>query len=104
MQKSLGFVLVILFVIFMHLPAHAQEQGNAYYDLGVFAYEDGDYEGAEINLKKALAFVTVHSPLLPRIFLCRHWTKSKAFSTKGYRLSDILPGILIPQPACFNNA
>ena len=41
---------------------------------------------------------------LPPIFLCRHWARSKAFSAKGYSLSNILPGILIPQPACFNNA
>jgi len=42
--------------------------------------------------------------LPPEIFLCRDWGRSDAFSTKGYRLSDILPGILIPQPACFNYA
>ena len=45
--------------------------------------------------------VTVHSPPL---FLPWDYERSEAFSTKGYRLSDILPGILIAQPACFNDA
>ncbi len=40
----------------------------------------------------------------PEIFLPRDWGGSDTFSTKGYRLSNILPGILIPQPACFNDA
>ncbi len=30
------------------------EPGRAYYDFGVFAFEDGDYEDAESNLSKAL--------------------------------------------------
>jgi tetratricopeptide (TPR) repeat protein len=33
-----------------------EEEGRAYYDLGVFAFEDGDYEDAEKNLLKALEF------------------------------------------------
>ena len=33
-----------------------EEAGRAYYDFGVFAYEDGDYEDAEKNFKNALKF------------------------------------------------
>ena len=33
-----------------------EEKGGAYYDFGVFAYEDGDYEDAETNLLMALRF------------------------------------------------
>jgi tetratricopeptide (TPR) repeat protein/cell division septation protein DedD len=33
-----------------------EEKGGAYYDFGVFAYEDGDYEDAEKNLVMALKF------------------------------------------------
>jgi tetratricopeptide (TPR) repeat protein len=41
----------------MLLRANAQEEGGrGYYDLGVFAYEDGDYQNAESYLKKALEF------------------------------------------------
>jgi hypothetical protein len=42
MQRVLSYVSVILFVLFVFLPAYAEEGGGvAYYDLGVFAYEDG---------------------------------------------------------------
>ncbi|MBW2107021.1 MAG: tetratricopeptide repeat protein, partial [Deltaproteobacteria bacterium] len=97
MQKSLGFVLVILFVIFMHLPAHAQEQGNAYYDLGVFAYEDGDYEGAEVNLKKALTF-SPDSPFynhyLGRIYLkMERYPEADAYLNKAWDLNPDISGL-----------
>lgn len=55
MQKSLSFVSIVLIFLFVILPANAQEErGDAYFDLGVFAYEDGDYEGAENSFMKAL--------------------------------------------------
>ena len=57
MQRSLGFVLAILFVLCIHFSANAEEEGGrAYFDFGVFAYEDGDYGDAEENLKQALEF------------------------------------------------
>ena len=50
MQKLISLVLITLFVFFIYLPVNAQdEQGQAYYDLGVFAYEDGDYDAAVEN-------------------------------------------------------
>lgn len=57
MQRVLKCILAISFVLVLLLPAHAEEGGgDAYYDLGVFAYEEGDYEGAERHFKKALEF------------------------------------------------
>jgi len=57
MQRLLSFILIILFALCIYSPANAEEErGRAYYDFGVFAYEDGDYEDAEKNLKKALEF------------------------------------------------
>lgn len=38
------------------LPLYAEKPGAAYYDFGVFAYEDGDFEDALQNLKKALTY------------------------------------------------
>jgi hypothetical protein len=59
------------------------------------------------GLRKALrrGLMVVAQPFRsPRnIFLRRDWVGSDTFSTKGYRLSNILPGIFIPQPACFND-
>ncbi|MBW2259965.1 MAG: tetratricopeptide repeat protein, partial [Deltaproteobacteria bacterium] len=55
MQRVLSFILVVLFVFLVFLPARAEEEGGrGYFDLGVFAYEDGDYQNAESYLKKAL--------------------------------------------------
>lgn len=57
MQRALSSVSVILVVLLLFLPANAEEEGGgAYFDLGVFAYEEGNYEIAEGHLKKALSF------------------------------------------------
>ncbi|OQX24409.1 MAG: hypothetical protein BWK80_20970 [Desulfobacteraceae bacterium IS3] len=54
-RKQARLLFIIFMILYSYLPALAQEEkGRAYYDFGVFAYEDGDYEGAEKNLKKAL--------------------------------------------------
>ncbi len=42
MRRSLSLVLTIVSVLFMFIPADAEEAGMAYYDFGVFAYEDGN--------------------------------------------------------------
>ena len=54
MKRTMGFLLIILTMLFVCPSVHGEDAGRAYYDLGVFAYEDGDYEGAERNFKKAL--------------------------------------------------
>lgn len=49
--------LLVVFLLFfmMTVSAHgADEKGSAYYDFGVFAYEDGDYDDALKNLQQAL--------------------------------------------------
>jgi tetratricopeptide (TPR) repeat protein len=51
----LNLVLIPLLVLVLYFPADAQQEpGRAYYDFGVFAYEDGDYESALKNFQKAL--------------------------------------------------
>jgi len=47
-------MFTILFVLFIAFTVRAEEKGAAYYDLGIFSYESGEYETAEKNLKKAL--------------------------------------------------
>ena len=55
MQRALSLSLVIPVVFLMFLQANAQEEGGrGYFDLGVFAYEDGDYQNAKSYLKRAL--------------------------------------------------
>lgn len=55
MQRAWSLILVIPLVFLVFLPANAEEErGRGYFDLGVFAYEDGDYQNAEDYLEKAL--------------------------------------------------
>jgi Tfp pilus assembly protein PilF len=46
--------LTALLLVFFGFQVQAQEAGSTYYDLGIFAYEDGNYMEAEIHFKKAL--------------------------------------------------
>ncbi len=57
MRKKSSFFLIPFFLLCLPVSAPAQkEMGRAYYDFGVFAYQDGDYGDAEKNFKKALEF------------------------------------------------
>ena len=55
MYRILIGSLAVLFFMTAGLPASAQETGSAFYDEGIFAYEDGRYQAAEAAFKKALA-------------------------------------------------
>ncbi len=58
-MKSIRIIIVGIFLLSFGLPALAQEElGQSYYDLGVFAFEDQDYDAAVENFKKALS----HNP------------------------------------------
>ena len=58
-----------------------EEKGGAYYDFGVFAYEDGDYEDAEKNLVMALRF----NPDDP---FCNHFLGKTYLKTERYRKAE----------------
>ena len=49
----IGLFLLLVFAAGIH--AQTSDRGRSNYDLGVFSYEDGDYEAAEKHLKRALA-------------------------------------------------
>lgn len=56
MHGSLKFLCAVLFFLFICPPAHAAgESAQNFYDLGVFAYEEGNYQRSVTLLKKALA-------------------------------------------------
>jgi len=54
MYRILIGSLAVLFLMAAGHPALAQETGSAFYDEGVFAYEDGEYKVAEAAFKKFL--------------------------------------------------
>jgi Tfp pilus assembly protein PilF len=55
MYRILIGSLAVLFLMTAGTFVSAQETGSAFYDEGVFAYEDGDYKAAEAAFTKALA-------------------------------------------------
>ena len=98
MQKSLSFVSIFLIVLFFLIPANAQEEGGgAYYDFGVFAYEDGDYKGAEENLLKALEFAPnnpFYSHFLGKIYLkMERYEEAMTCFNKTRELNPDMPGL-----------
>jgi tetratricopeptide (TPR) repeat protein len=52
--RAIPHGILILILLFLSGNAFAEQKGAAYYDFGIFAYEEGDYEGAEKNFRKAL--------------------------------------------------
>jgi tetratricopeptide (TPR) repeat protein len=55
MYRILIGSLAVLFLMTAGHPVSAQETGSAFYDEGVFAYEEGNYQVAEAAFRKALA-------------------------------------------------
>jgi len=69
---------VIGVVLFLGFAAHAGEESRAYYDLGVYAFEDGDFETAGANFKKALK-------LEPNNPFYHHFLGKTSLETESYR-------------------
>lgn len=57
MTKWIAVLLTFcLFFVSFQVAFAEEDKGQPYYDFGVFAFEDGDYEDAVGNFKKALTF------------------------------------------------
>ncbi|MBW1898228.1 MAG: tetratricopeptide repeat protein [Deltaproteobacteria bacterium] len=52
--RAIPHGLLVLFLLFLSCNVFAEQKGAAYCSFGIFAYEEGDYEGAEKNFRKAL--------------------------------------------------
>ena len=55
LSRLINLFIVFTICLLFASTGFGREAGRIYYDLGVFAYEDGDYVEAEKNLKKAFA-------------------------------------------------
>ncbi|MFC1819971.1 tetratricopeptide repeat protein [Thermodesulfobacteriota bacterium] len=98
MRRLTGLVLILLFVLFTHLAAHGQEEnGRAYYDFGVFAYEDGDYQGAEKNLQRALKSNPddpFYNHFLGKIYLkMERYDECIAYLSKAWKIDPSISGL-----------
>jgi tetratricopeptide (TPR) repeat protein len=75
----------------------AQETGRAYYDFGVFAYEDGDYGDAEKNFIKALE-ITPDDPFcqhfLGKTYLkLERYQEAKSCLNKAWKVNPDMSGL-----------
>jgi len=92
-------MLLALFLLMSANPVKAAEEigGRAFYDLGVFAFEDGDYTGAEENFTTALNYEPdnpVYWHYLGKVFFKtdRYQEAEDAFK-KTIALDPKLPGL-----------
>lgn len=99
-MRILSCCLVLLAVIVLTAgsPSHAQEdRGRAYFDFGVFAYEDGDYEDAEKNLQKAMEFNPdnpIYNHYLGKIYLkTGRYDESMKYLGRAYSLNPDMSGL-----------
>lgn len=101
MQKSIryGVVTLLMFVFALSATLASAEDvgGRAYYDLGVFAYEDGDYQGAEENFTMALKYEPDNAQYM--LYLGKVYFKTDRLSEaesvfkKAVALDPHLPGL-----------
>lgn len=77
MRKPGRNICIVCILLSILLPVAAAAAGGIYYDLGVFSYEEGNYEEAERNLQQALAADSA-DPLANQ-YLGRTYTKMERF-------------------------
>jgi len=79
------------------LKKDQEKKSRAYYDLGVFAYEDADYKDAEENLLKALEFLPgnpSYNHFLGKIYLkTEQYSEAEIFINKAWNVKPELPGL-----------
>ncbi|MDM8525441.1 tetratricopeptide repeat protein [Desulfococcaceae bacterium HSG8] len=99
MKRSL---LTAFFVLFMVVIGYAgDDRGRLYYDLGVYAYEKGEYSEAEQYVMKALTFAPYHplyNHLMGKIFLkTGHYQESKKYLSRTREMRHRKAGINMTQ-------
>jgi len=88
MQNPLKLITIFLSIFVMYLPVEAQvEGGRADYDLGVFAFEEGNYVGAESHLTKALEFEP--GDLLANYFMGKTYIKMERYQDAETYLTPV---------------
>ncbi len=103
MQQLYRFVLIVLVVFLICLPVKAQQQqtakekGRAYFDFGVFSYEEENYKDALKNFKKALGFNPddpYYNHYAGKTYLkLEQYDKAAAYLEKAWQIDPELMGL-----------
>jgi tetratricopeptide (TPR) repeat protein len=96
--KKLLFIYYIFgFILLNSSGICNDQQGETFFDLGVFAYEDKDYQAAETYLLKALSLspdTPFYCFFLGKVYLAKNqFDKAETFLKKAYRLNPVMNGL-----------
>lgn len=98
MRITLGIIFTVIFILAFNTQAAAQENGEAYYDFGVFSFEDKDYENAEKNFKKALELSPdnpYYNHFLGKTYLeTKQYEAAKEYLLKAQGINPDIPDLL----------
>lgn len=87
--------ILMLFCLFVF--AASADEGRAYYDLGVFAFEDGDFETARANFEKALKLEPdnpfYHHFLGKTHLATDNYREARAHFNKAWKADPNIPGL-----------
>lgn len=98
MRKKINFIWTAFMMLMIALPAYAKDDpGRAYYDFGVFAYEDGKYDAAENYFAAALGFNPdnpfYHHYMGRTYFKTERYDKAEEHLNKALTLNAAIPGL-----------
>jgi tetratricopeptide (TPR) repeat protein len=96
-RKIIGIIYLVLFLMAGIAPLANAELGRAYYDLGIFAYEEGDYQDAKANFGKALQFDSdnlLYNYHMGKICMkTKEYPEAKTYLLKAWRMNPELTGL-----------
>ncbi|MDF1553779.1 MAG: surface lipoprotein assembly modifier [Deferrisomatales bacterium] len=96
MQRGLFFASVVLCILGAALPAPGEPgEGRNFYNLGVFAYEDGAFDDAEFNLLRAVQLEPDNPYIhhyLGKTYLTRGWLpKAEVHLSRAWEIDPEIP-------------
>ena len=97
MSRLFKFAFIFSLVLLLAVATHAKEAGRAYYDLGVFAYDAGNYEEAEKSLKAALTVMpdnSFYNHYLGKTYLkMKRYDEALVYLKLAYDVDPDVPGL-----------
>jgi tetratricopeptide (TPR) repeat protein len=97
MHRSLLCILIALLLCSVSFQVNAQTAGGASYDLGVFAYEEGNFKEAEAHFKKALEAApedpSTNHYLGKTLMAQERYDEAQKYFNAAWKKDSALPGL-----------
>ena len=95
--KALMVTAAVLVFFPVHAAVSVESRGSAFFDFGVFAYEDGDYSDAEANFQKALTYepenAVYNQYLAKNYFKMERYEEAKRYLSAAWRIDPQAAGL-----------